>query len=206
MELFGAGPGAHEVPDRRRVVVAKHDPVLGLGIFRSIDIGGVIEIGLLHHAKSPEPVAREYDGKWPWQGAQDLAHHGPRIPAMAPRRLHHRIDEDGVAIDLVRPQIILPVVGVAWNRAIELGGIHDGEASKLGMIRKIRRGMQACTVLHGEQGIRLIGAVDPGADQAVGVIDANAVVFVEHLVHALEKEAQGPTAFLGLSFGLARIE
>ena len=66
--------------------------------------------------------------------------------------------------------------------------------------------MQARPVLYRGEGIGLIATIDPGTDQTVRMVDADGVVFVEHLVHAREKEAQCPASVHLACIHLGRIE
>ena len=187
-------------------MVAGHDPVLGPRVLGAIDIRGIVEIRLLHHAEAAEPVALEHGGERARQGREHLADDVTFVAAVVLGRGNHGVEENGVAVDLLGAQVAFPVVGIAGQRAVELLGADDGEAGQLGMFGQIRRAVEPRPVLYGEQGIGTARAVGPGADQAMRVVETNGVGLVEELVDAREQEAQRPVPSRRRGVGLAGIE
>src|SRR4051794_11476040 len=63
-------------------------------------------------------------------------------------------------------------------------------------VRDVRRREEPRAVLHGMEGVRLTGRVDPRIDEPVRMIDAQAVELAQGLVDAAPEEAQSRVAVL----------
>lgn len=97
-----------------------------------------------------------------------------------------------------------PVIGVARARTIDLLDQHARELHELGMIRKVGRLEQPRTVAHGLAVIAGIGLVDPRADDAVRMIDAQAVVLGERFVGTRgDERARAAVHLIRIEHGIA---
>ena len=65
---------------------------------------------------------------------------------------------------------------------------------------------QARALLHRGERVRLVGPVDPGADQAVRVVDAQPVIGAKHPLDPPDEEAERRAGVAGRVQVLARVE
>ena len=110
--------------------------------------------------------------------------------AAAPRLrgVDQGIEHRRVPLDLLRCQIADAPVGVQRLREIELVRPRDRPVRQL---RTIRRGEQARSGLHRRERIGMLRLVDPRVDEAVRMVDAQAVELVEELADPRADEGEG---------------
>ena len=129
-----------------------------------------------------------------WQRAQDLGHQIVGRESAPPGCRDQRIEEDRVPRHLRFAQLPYPPIRVAGQRPIEPVRAGDGMG---GEVRHVRRREEARAVLHRVERIALPAEVDPGIDETVGMVDAQAVELSQHLLHAALEEAQRGALVLG---------
>ena len=83
---------------------------------------------------------------------------------------------------------------------IQLGFPDDGVTRQFRVVRQIWRRKEPRTVLHCVQRVGISSSIDPGTDQSVGVVDAQAVELLQHFADAGCHENQYRTglAILGV--------
>ena len=117
---LGGRPGARTREDRCGVVVAEHHPVRARDVLGAIDVGRIVEVGLLGDTPAAEPVAAQDGGERRRQGGEDLGAEVGDVAAVGARGLDERVDVGRVAIDLGGLERGDPAVGVARLAAVEL--------------------------------------------------------------------------------------
>ncbi len=180
----GRAPLVGEEPERLGVVVARHHPVFGRRVLGTIHVALIVDVRLLRDAKAPEAVPIAHPAQRVGLRAEHLAEH---VALAAPARgggLEHDVEERRVARHLRLVEPPHSTIGVARDRAIDLLGPSDGRRGELGVIGLVGRLEEPRAALHRRERVGRIGAVDPGANQAVRVIEAHPVVVAQHRQHA----------------------
>ncbi len=138
-------------------------------------------------------------------GAQDLAH-DVRAATVEGSASHELFDDDaealGVLLDLRIVERPYPAVCVAGDAPVDLLGPRDGIPGQARMVGQVGRLEQAGASRDGEERIGGRPVIHPRTDEAVRMIDSNAVVLAGHLPDPRAEEREG-LARIGPEHGIA---
>jgi hypothetical protein len=172
-------------------MIPEHYPIVGLSILAAVYIELIREVGLLGYPETAEPIQLHYLFERIGLGAEYFTGYFTGATPFFFDYLHYNSKELGIPIDLFPIKAGHPVIVVSFFLFIELILPNYGVFNEGGMIRHHWGGEKTSAVLYRAERVILTGFVDPWADQAVGMIQAQSVKFIHQFFDPLPEKTDG---------------